>query len=251
MKEKLLVLAKACPEASKKYEALVCVAGLTDKGEWRRIYPIPWAAFWRGKETRFRKKHWIEYELASEKPSDHRPESRKVKFETIRELRPASYEEIRRLLEPRVQTIEELEEKGARNESLGVVAPHKIYDFLETDNKHYEELLSKKAQRTLDGSQALRLEIPGHKYRYAFTDEENGRVHELLCEDWAVGELHRKCEDYRKNGRYADEKEVFEKVKAKMLGAARKDGAYFIVGTHYRFNTFMIVGVLYPKKSDF
>lgn len=39
MKERLLVLAKAAPEASKKYEELICVAGITEKGEWRRIYP--------------------------------------------------------------------------------------------------------------------------------------------------------------------------------------------------------------------
>ena len=246
----MLVLAKACPEASKKYEELVCVAGLTDKGEWRRIYPIPWEAFWRGKETRFRKKCWIEYDLASEKPSDRRPESRKIKFETIRELQPASYDEIRRLLELRVQTIEQLEEKGARNESLGVVKPRKIYDFLETDNKHYEELVSRKPQRTLGGGQALRLEIPEHKYRYAFTDEENGRVHEMLCEDWEVAELYRNCEEYRKKGNYKDEKEVFEKVKAKMLEVVKRKDAYFIVGTHYRFNTFLIVGIVYPKKNE-
>ncbi|MDE1768833.1 MAG: hypothetical protein KGH67_04430 [Candidatus Micrarchaeota archaeon] len=46
MKEKLLVLAKAAPEISSKYEHLVCVAGITESGEWRRIYPIPWKIFW-------------------------------------------------------------------------------------------------------------------------------------------------------------------------------------------------------------
>ena len=63
-KEKLIVLGKACPIISKKYEHLVCVAGITDKGEWRRIYPVPWEVFWKGNTTRFKKKAWIEYELA-------------------------------------------------------------------------------------------------------------------------------------------------------------------------------------------
>lgn len=94
MKEKLLVLAKAAPEASKKYEELVCVAGITNKGEWRRIYPIPWEIFWRNKNTKFKKKQWIEYELVSNEPSDHRKESRKIIPESIVVLGDASYDEI-------------------------------------------------------------------------------------------------------------------------------------------------------------
>ena len=53
--EKLLVLAKASPTVSKKYEHLVCVGGLTEANEWRRIYPVPWKIFFGGK---FKKKSW-------------------------------------------------------------------------------------------------------------------------------------------------------------------------------------------------
>ena len=56
--EKLLVLAKASPTVSKKYEHLVCVGGLTEANEWRRIYPVPWKFFFGGG---FKKKSWIEY----------------------------------------------------------------------------------------------------------------------------------------------------------------------------------------------
>jgi len=89
MIERLLVLAKAAPEVSSKYEHLICVAGITDKGEWRRIYPIPWKIFWSMSGQNFKKKSWIQYELESDKPSDFRPESRKIKFETIRVLKEA------------------------------------------------------------------------------------------------------------------------------------------------------------------
>ncbi len=41
MKEKILVLIKTYPNLSKTYEETVCVAGITDKGEWRRLYPVP------------------------------------------------------------------------------------------------------------------------------------------------------------------------------------------------------------------
>ena len=52
----MLVLAKAYPIISRKYEHLVCIAGITEAGEWRRIYPVPWDVFWSGKETKFKKK---------------------------------------------------------------------------------------------------------------------------------------------------------------------------------------------------
>ena len=55
MRERLLILAKAAPETSKKYESLVCVAGITDSGEWRRVYPLPWKMFWESSGRNFKK----------------------------------------------------------------------------------------------------------------------------------------------------------------------------------------------------
>ena len=102
------MLAKACPEISQKYESLICVAGITDKGEWRRIYPIPWKTFWGTSPKYFSKKQWIEYELVSEKPSDHRPESRKIKPNTIKPLEREEYGKIETMLAERITTIEKL-----------------------------------------------------------------------------------------------------------------------------------------------
>lgn len=251
MKERLLVLAKATPEISSKYEHLVCVAGITDKGEWRRIYPIPWKVFWKTSGINFKKKSWIEYELESNVPSDHRPESRKIKFETIKPLGNARFNEIEQLLKERKTCIEELEERGPKIKSLGVVKPTEILDFAPTSNPHYEKLVTKSAQMDLFGKPAVKLDIPEYKYRYIFKDDQEGRIHELLCEDWEVGELYRKCEKYREEGKYKDENEVHQKVREKMLyGITKNEHVYFVVGSHYRFPTYMIVGVIYPRKSD-
>ena len=35
-----------------------------------------------------------------------------------------------------------------------------------------------------------------------------------------------------------------------MLDIAKNKHAYFIVGSHFRFPTYMIVGVVYPTKKD-
>ena len=73
----------------------------------------------------------------------------------------------------------------------------------------------------------------------------------MMCEDWELSELYRRCEQYRKAGNYKDENEVFEKVKQRFFNdMIKKKEIYFIVGTHYRFNSFMIVGVIYPKNTD-
>ena len=227
MRERLLVLAKACPEISQKYESLVCVAGITDKGEWRRIYPIPWQVFWKSSGTNFKKKSWIEYELESDKPSDHRPESRKVRFETIKPCGDASFSDIDALLRKNLTSIEELEASGPKARSLGVIEPKEIFDFASTTNPHYQELLAKGAQMDLFGQKAIKLDIPAYKFRYIFKDDTDGRTHELLCEDWEVGELYRHCEDYRKIGKYRDESEVMQKVSEKMLAQiARKKPIY-------------------------
>jgi hypothetical protein len=251
MKERLLVLAKAAPESSSKYQELVCVAGITESGEWRRIYPLPWELFWKTSGVNFKKKSWIEYELQENKPSDHRPESRKIKFNTLKPGEEANFKDIERLLKERVTCIEELEKLGPKTRSLGVVEPREILDFVQTDNPHYEKLVKRGSQENLFGEKAVKLEIPKYKYRYRFKDDIGGIVHETLCEDWEAVELYRHCEQYRKIGKYKDEAEVDQKVKQKMLHDITKNGrVYFVVGSHYRFPSYMVVGVIYPKKDD-
>lgn len=251
MKESLLVLAKAMPEVSQKYEQLVCVAGITDKGEWRRIYPIPWKCFWKVSDKNFKKKQWIEYELESDSPSDHRPESRKIKFDTIKPLHRASFSEIESLLKGKLTTIENLEAAGTKAVSLGVVQPMKLIGFSPMENAHYNKLVTKGQQRDIFGDKVIRLDIPAYKYSYKFMDDSNGREHENLCEDWEVGELYRHCKMSLDAGKYKDEAEMHQKVRDKMLnGITSKGRFYFIVGSHYRFPTYMIVGVVYPTKED-
>jgi len=252
MKEKLLVLGKACPIISKKYEHLVCVAGITDKGEWRRIYPVPWEVFWKGTATRFKKKAWIEYELESEKPSDWRPESRKIRSKSIKELEDADFAEIKRLIDKSLTSLDYLGGKKQTEISLGVIKPI-ITNFVAADSKHYLELYEKRKQLTIFGNRAILLDLPKKEFRYRFncSDLKDCSGHEMLCIDWELGELYRHCEIYRKKGKYPDEKTVLVKVKQKMFDEMlKKREIYFVVGTHNRWGTYMIISVIYPKKSD-
>jgi len=251
MKEKLLVLAKACPIVSKKYKELVCVAGVTDNGDWRRVYPVPWECFWSTSKNCFRKKQWIEYELRKNEPSDHRNESRKIEHETIKLLKNEDYADIRKILEKKLTTIEELVRQGHKKVSLGVIKPE-IIGFIEGEKQGLDKIMKKKEQKNLFMDDAVRIDPMTKKYSYVFKcGNPECKSHTMMCEDWELSELYRKCEQYRKAGNYKDENEVFEKVKQRFFNdMIKKKEIYFIVGTHYRFNSFMIVGVIYPKNTD-
>jgi hypothetical protein len=104
MRERLLLLAMAYPEISKKYGSTVCIAGITDKDELRRAYPIPFHIF---SQKIFHKRRYIEYDIRGE--GDYRKESRKIELETISILNDEiSYEEIRELCKSKLTTLEEL-----------------------------------------------------------------------------------------------------------------------------------------------
>ena len=249
MKEQLLVLAKTYPSISHKYEHLVCVGGITDKKEWRRVYPIAWQIFWGGG---FKKKYWIEYEKQNDERSDHRPESRKINSKTIKELYEADFKDIKHILDDRLTTLENLTSRSHKEVSMGVIKPFKILDFIPENNEHYEKLKEKQKQTSLSGKSVVQVDIFPKVFSYVFYCSPDCKTkHKIMCEDWELMALYRNCERLRKEGTYKDENEVFEKVKQRFLKELpNKRDLYFIVGTHYRFNTYLIVGVVYPRNSD-
>ncbi|MFP4543917.1 MAG: hypothetical protein ACOC2K_02160 [Bacteroidota bacterium] len=70
MKERILIVVKAYPAISSKYGETVCTAGITENGDWIRIYPIPYRLL--DYKDRFRKYDLIELDIVKNK-SDFRP----------------------------------------------------------------------------------------------------------------------------------------------------------------------------------
>ena len=73
---KVLITVKTYPLPSKKYEELVCTAGVLEDGRWIRIDPIPFRSLPPNKK--FEKYEWIQVDLVRNR-SDFRPESYKPK----------------------------------------------------------------------------------------------------------------------------------------------------------------------------
>jgi len=236
----MLVLAKAYPVVSNKYQELVCVAGITESGELRRLYPVPWELFWN--HNGFKKKSWIEYESLGPKKEDTRRESIKVDPETIVAVREAGFKEILELITPHVASVEDhVRDFKETNKSLGFVRPH-IMDFIreERTNRRMDEL---KLQQTLAGKSAVRIDVLSEKLSYVYKchPEEDG-THTHMCEDWELGALYRQ---------YQDKDEAFEKCRQKFLfELPKKRDFHLMLGTHYKWKTPMIISVLYPRKDD-
>ncbi|MGI9559083.1 MAG: hypothetical protein ACR2NQ_05430, partial [Thermodesulfobacteriota bacterium] len=71
-KERIFITVKTYPAISKKYDELVCTAGIRENGNWVRIYPVPFRKL--GQDDRYKKYQWVEIDL-QKNTSDKRPES--------------------------------------------------------------------------------------------------------------------------------------------------------------------------------
>jgi len=79
-KERILILAKTYPSPSAQYVETSCVAGISQDGAMRRLFPVPFRMIEDGQQ--FKKWQWIDVRV-EKAPKDHRPESHKIYVDTI------------------------------------------------------------------------------------------------------------------------------------------------------------------------
>src|ERR1700722_6885446 len=78
---KVLILCKTYPSPSASYVETSCVAAMEEGGRLLRLYPVPFRLL--EDENQFRKWQWIEADIEKAK-DDHRPESHRIRADTIR-----------------------------------------------------------------------------------------------------------------------------------------------------------------------
>jgi hypothetical protein len=244
--ETVLILCRATPADSKKYGDTVCVAGITQGGEFRRIYPVPFRQFERGGGIPFRKKEWIDVRLLPAEARDKRIESRRIDMASVRVLRKASDGEIRSVLDPVVvPNIAALKGAGA---SLGVVRPKIIkyeLEILDTDLFTGQRLLATD-DRPPRKQGKVRL---GQESYYTFVCAKRegctcaDSPHRMQLLDWEVNELYRHVVEGSTN-----QAEIRWKMREKMLDwMINERDIYFVMGTHHVFHSWMVVAILYLK----
>ncbi len=226
MNEKILVLVRTIPEKSAKYENLVCVAGINNNGEWRRLYPFE---FRHGeKSVNFRKKDLIEVTLANP-DNDKRNESRKVTHHQNLNSHQDDDEVLKRII-PLVSSIEKLDKQHA---SLGVIKPELtgIDIIINSTNIYDEQTYFSLADDYLEKREKEKMPVE-LRYKFKCKDEPEGKGHNIILIDWELNELVRNVMRLEK-----DEKIIEDKIKGRFFDFMKTRDLYFFMGTHFRFGT--------------
>ena len=265
VKERVIVLAKTYPELSSKHGPIVCVAGVNEYGEWRRLYPIPFKIWVDDRYTNIRFSKWDVIEVdVSEKPPPHdrRFESRRVlSWESIRVVEHIDdwsrrLTIIDELLDPDVETLVN------SGRSLGVIKPKHVVDFFDKPRQRLREEAEKLVLSKMDEADSrvtlleyLNIndkhllpdvrepevkieELPWIGYRFYCGNPRCGG-HEMMVIDWEAQELFRK---YRTVAGPVRKKLYDELIFQRDL--------YFVLGNTWRYyKSFMIIGLFYPPKG--
>jgi len=250
-KKKILILVKTYPNPSKNYLETVCTAGVTETGEWIRLYPVSYRYLENNQQ--YPKYSWIEVEV-KKASNDNRIESYKPRMESIKVIRPPlggkqQWEEAKSILIPKAnKSLCELMQLKNQNISLGIFKPLEITEFYwEKEAPDWtEEEKQILIQQNLFGIEKKPLEKVPYSFHYRFRcNDENCSGHDMTIIDWEIHQAYRSWK-----AKYGEDDALY-KIKKKWLDTlfAPDRDTYFIVGTHHRFKTFIILGVFWPPKE--
>jgi hypothetical protein len=250
---KILITVLTYPHPSRRYQELVCTAGVTEAGEWIRLYPIDYR--YRPRTQQFRKYQWIEIGLSPYGHSnDNRKESREPDLASMRilgePLSPAdNWRERRKIIdELPTHTVNQLRHLyDTERVSLGVVCPTRILDLKiePADPEWKPEWQAALNQLKLFGPPPKPLRKIPFKFSYIFECEDSDKPHSAIIGDWELGVLWLKEAE-----RLGDEQKVAESVKNKFLNEIchpDRDTRFFM-GTVFPYNTWIVLGVFWPPK---
>lgn len=249
--KRILVTVKSYPRPSRSLYETVCVAGVTDDGEWIRLYPVTFRLL--PEENQFDKYDWIEVQVRKSK-RDYRAETFEPDVGSIRKVGRIStdlaWSERKQLLCPKLDP--SIEALRATNRSLGFIRPAHLSHFLiheETEDKPDAEQQRATRQLSFLFPDVEPVERLARSFRYGFKcTDDCSSFHDLKIVDWEVFQSYRKWRDNYGPGR------VDELMQRKYWEEFRGRDLCLFVGTplaqdHLR--SFIIIGLFYPPKAPF
>lgn len=252
--KRVLITVMTYPHPSKKYRESVCTAGITEDGEWIRLYPIDYRDL--KPHNKFRKYQWIEVGLIPrDKNNDKRPESYKPILDSIKLLgEPLDSKRKwgkRRNVVSRVPVHTLLECQRLFEEksmSLSLVKPSKVLDItIEDSDPDWKDDWKNLIEQGSLFSDYAPLQKINKSFRYIFECEDSDKPHKAMILDWELGVLYLKERERLKSDDLAA-----ESVKNMFLNTMCADDkdVYFFMGTKHPFNTWMVLGVFWPPQTD-
>jgi len=253
-RSRILITVMTYPNPSKKYYETVCTAGITETGQWVRLYPIDYR--YQPKGRRFQKYQWIEVDLEQHGAgNDTRVESRRPHLETLSfigdPISPKNgWKERRRFIDSMpTNTLMELKSAYDNEKiSLGIIKPSKILDIdIIEDDDDWDEAKKAIYDQILLFEKPLKplRKIP-YKFYYIFECLDSSEPHHSLIIDWELGNLFLK-----ESERLGSDKAAAESVKNKFLYEMchpDRDTSFFM-GTNFPWNNWMVLGVFWPPKQ--
>ena len=221
-KEKIIILIMSTPENSRKYGHIICTAGITENDEWRRLWSIT-----PHLKKKYKINRWDVIEVNTQITPNHRIETRKIDETSIKNIGSIPKKEhltiIRRIAD------RSLDNFINNNRSIGILKPKierlKLIPSTSKNDKSFGAFFPK---------YHFRCEIPcsvcSKQYKY----------HTMKCRDWGSNILCRKVKNNPDSRRIVIQK-LFYNMKF-------MHETYLGIGTHRRWQTWMIVGLFWFKK---
>lgn len=256
----ILITVKTYPIPSKAYDELVCTAGVTETGDFIRLYPVNFRDLPYGRQ--FRKYQWIEVDVEKHsrkrdtRKESYRPDCKAMSLGEFIPTKDGDWSERARYVLPlKSQSIEELREKWKRGRaSLGLVRPREVLDMkLSPDERQWKPSFLAELKQARIWEDRTRSRVPVRKvpfkFQYVFTcdDDRCKRPHRMLMEDWELGWLYWRMRDDGKT-----EAEAAESVRRRFfedICAPRNDTHFFVGTVKDHPNTWIVLGAFYPKKA--
>lgn len=236
MKERATLLCSTVFNASHKYGFTTCMAGITESGELRRIYPVTFEEFLR---AGLHKRQTIEYYIRDRHPEKHRPESVKIEKNSLRGTNEQlSYNDVATLIKPHMTTIEQFKLDSINDKaSLGFVSPKILGSHIETIER------SEQSKLFFGGFSPDEYLI---RFKYKFSCGPTCKsIHEISCFEMELYQLYRnliKSEPIKET--------LYDKLKYRFDTWMRDRNVVFMIGTHYmRKQIPMIISVLHTKRE--
>jgi hypothetical protein len=82
------------------------------------------------------------------------------------------------------------------------------------------------------------------RYKFKCDNEPDCKGHNIILIDWELNELARNVLKTE-----ADAEKARRKITEKFYDFMLERDLYFILGTHFKYGTWMIIGLFYPPKG--
>lgn len=258
--EKILILAKTYPSPSAQYVETSCVAGISQDGSMRRLYPVPFRMIEEGQK--FKKWQWIDVRVEKAN-KDHRPESHKLYVDTItcgdvintKKEWSARWEWLDKI--PVFDNFDAID-AGRLSErlSIALLRPKKLLglEITKARNQEWteeekEKLMREQMQGDLFSEAEAKRQVKELRkvpfdfyYRYLCDTPEGEKEYRHKIVDWEAGALFWNCR--RDHG--VDWEAPF---RAKLEGQLGGKDLMFLMGNQHRFqDQWLIISLVYPPK---